>query len=86
MSEGTRAGFVDPTPCDPPPRTASWGGDLDPAADLDRCFCPDAGTCHHECEPDQCFRVHTCGPLSGVFPDDVWPECIVEGFRPGGVL
>lgn len=27
--------------------------------------CPDAGTCHHECEPlAGCWRVATCGPLS----------------------
>lgn len=38
--------------------------------------CPDGGTCHHECEGDDpatCFRVTGCGPLSGVFPGDVWP-------------
>lgn len=34
--------------------------------------CPDAGTCHHNC-PQACFRVLTCGPLSGVYLDDAWP-------------
>jgi Domain of unknown function (DUF5664) len=37
--------------------------------------CPDDGTCHHECNLGApCFRVLTCGPLSGKFPDDQWPE------------
>lgn len=38
--------------------------------------CPDEGTCHHECEgahSSTCFRVQHCEPLSGVFPNDVWP-------------
>lgn len=34
--------------------------------------CPDGGFCHHDCG-SQCFRVSTCGPLSGVFPGDRWP-------------
>lgn len=38
-------------------------------------MCPDGGTCHHECPgAAQCFRVLACAPLSGVFPDDRWPE------------
>jgi NTP pyrophosphatase (non-canonical NTP hydrolase) len=37
--------------------------------------CPDGGTCHHLCRQDgSCFRVRYCGPLSGVFPGDSWPE------------
>lgn len=83
MSEGTRAGFVDPTPCTPEIERVRT--DLTPRS-LARRLCPDAGTCHHRCEPDQCFRVHTCGPLSGVFPDDVWPAALRIGFKPGGVL
>lgn len=38
--------------------------------------CPDGGYCHHGhngCEPNACFRVRTCEPLSGVYPDDRWP-------------
>lgn len=35
--------------------------------------CPDGGTCHHTCER-VCFRVDGCGPLSGVYPDDQWPD------------
>lgn len=48
-----------------------------PAVDPDRAalprFCPDGGTCHHECEA-KCFRTECCGPLSGVFIGDVWPK------------
>jgi hypothetical protein len=36
--------------------------------------CPDGGACHHWCADGPCFRVETCGPLSGVFPDDQWPS------------
>jgi len=41
--------------------------------------CPDGGTCHHECVAyseggDGCFRVARCGPLTGVYPDDRWPD------------
>ena len=36
--------------------------------------CPDNGTCHHGCESGNCFRVGFCGPLSGVFPHNQWPE------------
>lgn len=39
--------------------------------------CPDEGTCHHDCATG-CFRVTTCGPLSGVYPNDRWPEEIVH--------
>lgn len=34
--------------------------------------CPDGGRCHHRCAAS-CFRVKTCSPLSGVYPDDRWP-------------
>jgi len=38
-------------------------------------WCPDGGTCHHGCLlPSACWRVNNCEPLSGVFPDDRWPE------------
>jgi hypothetical protein len=37
--------------------------------------CPDGATCHHRCL-DACFRVDSCGPLSGVYPEDRWPEII----------
>lgn len=43
----------------------------------DRPTCPDLGTCHHECQA-ACFRVISCGPLSGVYPDDEWPERMVK--------
>ena len=37
--------------------------------------CPDDGTCHsvEPCGPRDCYRVKTCGPLTGAFPGDVWP-------------
>lgn len=38
--------------------------------------CPDAGTCHHGCGERGCFRVTHCGPLSGVYQGDEWPEAI----------
>lgn len=45
--------------------------------------CPDDGTCHHGCAAS-CFRVQTCGPLSGVFPNNIWPAEIVEANRSEG--
>jgi hypothetical protein len=42
--------------------------------------CPDGGTCHHECRAG-CFRATWCGPLSGVFPGDRWPEDVRAGNR-----
>ena len=44
--------------------------------------CPDRGYCHGSqlgvastiCAPGTCLRVHTSGPLSGVFPGDRWPD------------
>src|SRR5581483_8743267 len=39
-----------------------------------RLRCPDRGRCHHSCASvAECFRVQCCGPLSGVYPGDVWP-------------
>lgn len=35
--------------------------------------CPDGGTCHHQCGT-RCFRVTACGPMSGVYPGDRWPQ------------
>jgi hypothetical protein len=40
--------------------------------------CPDGGTCHHECGRGGCFRIDWAGPLSGVYPGDVWPEEVRE--------
>ena len=41
--------------------------------------CPDEGTCHHWCQPGRpCFRVLCCGPLSGVYPGDAWPQDVRE--------
>lgn len=43
-----------------------------------RLTCPDEGMCHHLCARS-CWRVGTCAPLSGVFPDNLWPaEVIVK--------
>lgn len=36
--------------------------------------CPDDGACHHACPGDECWRVANCGPLSGVFPGNEWPD------------
>lgn len=44
--------------------------------------CPDDGRCHHACPPGACFRVHSAGPLSGVFPGDVWPASVRETWVP----
>lgn len=38
--------------------------------------CPDGGVCHHWCADGPCFRVGSCGPLSGVFPGDQWPTAL----------
>lgn len=48
--------------------------------------CPDGGTCRHDCisSPDPlCVRVLTCGPLSGVFPGDRWPDNVDPRPLPG---
>lgn len=47
--------------------------------------CPDGGYCHgttfaagsEPCEPTACYRVTAAGPLSGVFPDDRWPQDVL---------
>lgn len=60
------------------------GGTADPR----KLVCPDGGTCHHLCQTAACFRVLGCGPLSGVFPDDRWPDAIyreaLKADRPTG--
>ncbi len=43
--------------------------------------CPDDGACHHGCVW-RCWRVDYCGPLSGVYPGDVWPEHDAKGIEP----
>lgn len=44
--------------------------------------CPDKGRCHHQCPSARlCFRVTECGPLSGVYPGDRWPEDVREAAR-----
>jgi hypothetical protein len=43
--------------------------------------CPDGGACHHGCVEQKdwpCYRVLTCGPLSGVMPGDRWPAAVVQ--------
>lgn len=39
--------------------------------------CPDDGRCWHNCGEGSCWRVSACGPLSGVFPRNEWPDEIV---------
>ncbi len=48
--------------------------------------CPDGGTCHHDCGPGTCFRVHFAGPLSGIYPADTWPDSVRAGYPSGGHL
>ena len=48
------------------------------ATKVEKRSCPDEGACHHFCEAGPCFRVLACGPLSGVFPDNRWPQEIVS--------
>jgi hypothetical protein len=45
-----------------------------------RPHCPDGGTCHHGCDASKCFRVTHSGPLSGVYENDRWPNCVVAAF------
>lgn len=49
---------------------------------VDKKSCPDGGYCHHACglegHTEGCFRVIFAGPLSGVYPDDVWPKQVRE--------
>jgi hypothetical protein len=39
-------------------------------------LCPDNGVCHHSCS-GMCFRVLSCEPLSGVYPNDRWPAKVL---------
>lgn len=39
-------------------------------------ICPDGGVCHHWCQGLDCFRTRCCEPLSGIYPNDRWPEGI----------
>lgn len=39
--------------------------------------CPDGGVCLHGCTAE-CFRVGTCSPLPGVFPNDRWPPVVLS--------
>lgn len=39
----------------------------------ERKCCPDGGRCHHACQPNECYRVRCCAPLSGVYADERWP-------------
>jgi len=48
--------------------------------ELGRRSCPDFGTCHHVCL-GACFRVLSCGPLSGIFPNDEWPAEVIHDNR-----
>ena len=43
-----------------------------------RLSCPDNGKCHHGCLSGTCYRVHFCGPLTGHFPGDVWPQDVAD--------
>lgn len=44
--------------------------------------CPDGGTCHHLCgDAKPCFRVVTCGPLSGTYPGNRWPPDVTAAER-----
>lgn len=43
--------------------------------------CPDQGRCHHECGAGPCWRVQSCGPLSGVYPGNTWPADVIEAAR-----
>jgi hypothetical protein len=38
-------------------------------------MCPDGARCHRSCGTlaTSCYRVRTCGPMSGRFPNDEWP-------------
>lgn len=69
--------------CPPAPHTfGSMADARDRADDLNRPKCPDGGTCHHDCG-DVCWRVRTCGPLSGVFPGDRWPDDVEAAHKAG---
>lgn len=40
--------------------------------------CPDDGTCHHLCVGFYCFRVEACGPMTGMYNNNLWPDEIVK--------
>lgn len=42
--------------------------------------CPDEGFCHHGCTVG-CWRVANAGPLSGVYPDNEWPDEVQDTHR-----
>ena len=44
--------------------------------------CPDGGACHHGCGATGCRRVRTCGPLSGVYDGDDWPDEVLAKHAP----
>lgn len=59
----------------------------DPVVEFAGGRCPDGGTCHHGChapnaagdgtDPRTCWRVATCEPLTGTYPDG-WPADVLE--------
>jgi hypothetical protein len=51
----------------------SWAPPEIPVPEPPTQMCPDAGVCGHYCTIE-CFRVNHCGPLSGVFPNNDWPQ------------
>lgn len=68
--------------------TASWAEELANEAergyDVDQAgpnriqrHCPDDGACHHQCARG-CYRVAYAGPLSNVYPFDIWPPEVVR--------
>jgi hypothetical protein len=63
------------------PNQPDWRLQLPVTNNLLGQMCPDGGTCHHNCA-DSCFRVGSCGPLSGVFPNDDWPADVVRNPAP----
>ena len=48
-------------------------------------LCPDGGRCHGHsaagrdlCKAGTCYRVHHCGPMSGVYQGDMWPDVVAD--------
>lgn len=60
-----------------------WTGEPSPAQEATAAHyrtegrCPDRGACGHYCADGPCWRVSTCGPLSGVYPGNLWPDRIL---------
>lgn len=48
--------------------------DLATHDNVDNRVCPDGGKCWHQCTGADCWRVYNAGPLSGVYPNNEWPE------------